>query len=495
MYLTIFGKPRYLGLVVADDGTEFEKGEQLLIESSRGLEVAVVAGAITERQEALYRAIDNRQEGQPSSDAGLQNVAFVRRVEPEDLQNEEENRADEDKALVLARQILQNHDLDMKLVDVEYLNDRKKLFLYFTSEQRVDFRAYVRDLAREFRTRIELRQIGVRDESKVVKGLGTCGKPCCCSYWLQRFMPIGIRMVKEQNLALNPTKISGLCGRLMCCMNFEQENYRELWSSLPAHGSKIKTENGTWILLGVDVAARTCSLKGPVGFVNIPVSMYQKFKETVLAGEEWSNEANGLDEKGRSLVQENEEELPKELAGFVKRCTGCSGCGGDRALSDNISSACENLSRTFAEKMLPKSPRPASGSENAGQGEQQENGAPHRSRRRRKPARRDGVENASDASRPKQPQEREKKDASKPPQQKQRPAQHADGEKGAESGRQQPRRPRPDARPASASGNQAAQEQHRAPSKPNHERRRKARPAPQNGAGANKEQNSQKGTE
>lgn len=285
MYLTIFGKPRYLGLIKAEDENTFVRGERVLIESSRGVEIGVVAGEITEKQEGLYRSIENRQEGESSSDLGLQNVTFLERVGPAELKQEQENRHDEDIALVTSRQVLAKHPLDMKLVDVEYMFDRKKLFLYFTSEQRVDFRAYVRDLAREFRTRIELRQIGVRDESKVVKGIGACGRVCCCSYWLHRFMPIGIKMVKEQNLALNPTKISGLCGRLMCCMCFEQKTYRELWKKLPAPGTKIKTEQGTWVLSGVDIAAKSCVLHGPNGVVSVPVEQYQSFKESLLAGD------------------------------------------------------------------------------------------------------------------------------------------------------------------------------------------------------------------
>lgn len=323
MYLTIFGKPRYLGLIVAENSIRFGKGEQLLVESSRGTEIAVVAGEISERQEALYRAIDNRQEGQSGSDSGLQNVTFLHKAETEDLEREKDNRSEEERVLVAARQVLSHHDLDMKLVDVEYMNDRKKLFLYFTSEQRVDFRAYVRDLAREFRTRIELRQIGVRDESKVVKGIGACGRVCCCSYWLHRFMPIGIKMVKEQNLALNPTKISGLCGRLMCCMSFEQNAYHELWKSLPSHGAKIKTEQGTWILTGVDLATRTCSIHGPEGNVSIPVTMYQQFKETLLAGKPWSNEEHGLDERGQALTAF---EGGAPIVGEERGCLGCDGC-------------------------------------------------------------------------------------------------------------------------------------------------------------------------
>ena len=319
MYLTIFGKPRYLGLVTAEDDILFDKGELLLVESSRGIETAVVAGKITERQEYLYRSIDNRQEGQSGGDSGLQNIAYIRKASESDLSAERENRIEEDGVLVTARQVLSRHDLDMKLVDVEYMIDRRKLFLYFTSEQRVDFRAYVRDLAREFRTRIELRQIGVRDEAKVVKGIGACGRVCCCSYWLQRFMPIGIKMVKEQNLALNPTKISGLCGRLMCCMSYEHENYRELWSYLPSHGSKIRTDQGNWVLTGVDLATDACTVHGPEGNVCVNVQLYQKFKETVQSGAEWKNEDCGCDDRGRII--------DKELFDGIKNGCACAGCG------------------------------------------------------------------------------------------------------------------------------------------------------------------------
>ncbi len=305
MYLTIFGKPRYLGLAVTAEGESLSTGELVLIESSRGVEVAQVAGEISEAQEALYRSIDNRQEGPVSGDLGLQPVIFLEKANLDHMVQEERNRKDEEQALVVSRQILSHHSLDMKLVDVEYLNDRKKLFFYFTSAQRVDFRAYVRDLAREFHTRIELRQIGARDEAKVVRGLGPCGRPCCCSYWLQRFAPIGIRMVKEQNLALNPSKISGLCGRLMCCMNFEQHSYRDLWSNLPSQGSKIRTDQGTYVLLGVDLASRTCQIRGPESAYQIPVELFGTFKEAVLAGKSWSNEDYGLDEKGSPLSQQS----------------------------------------------------------------------------------------------------------------------------------------------------------------------------------------------
>lgn len=344
MYLTIFGKPRYLGLVVEDEaaGEIFYAGDQLLVESSRGLEIAVVAGLITETQESQYRSIDNRQEGQPSSDSGLQNVNFIHRVTAGELAQEEQNRQEEDQVLIRAREILSLHTLDMKLVDVEFLNDRRKLYLYFTSEQRVDFRAYVRDLAREFKTRIELRQIGVRDEAKVVRGLGSCGKPCCCSYWLQRFMPIGIRMVKEQNLALNPSKISGLCGRLMCCMSFEQDNYHELWNVLPAQGSKIKTKDGTYILLGVDISKKLCHVKGPESEIFVPVEEFPRFKETILAGIPWNQ-----DDQNGVKIAERGEMLPP-LNAFKDGV-------GEQSGVNTCDDSCENCRVCLSEKKkLPK---------------------------------------------------------------------------------------------------------------------------------------------
>ncbi len=178
----------------------------------------------------------------------------------------------------------------MKLVDVEYLLDRKNCF-YFTSEQRVDFRSFVRDLAKEFKTRIELRQIGVRDEAKAVKGIAPCGQRCCCSYWLHRFTPICIKMVKEQNLALNPTKISGICGRLMCCMSYEHHMYGNLWKGLPNPGSKIRTENGTFLLEGVELSSESVRIRTPEGKeILVRTSDFPRFKETVTEGRAWDED-------------------------------------------------------------------------------------------------------------------------------------------------------------------------------------------------------------
>ncbi len=268
-----------------------QRGEWILIETTRGVEIGLVGGELSGEQEDRYRSscLEETDEGQPKGgEPTLQNVVFKSRASSEDLGIRSQALDEEQRVLINAREILKGHNLPMKLVDVEYLLDRKKLFFYFTSEQRVDFRAYVRDLAREFKTRIELRQIGVRDEAKSVKGISPCGRECCCSYWLHRFTPICIRMVKEQNLALNPTKISGICGRLMCCMSFEHEMYTQLWKNLPNPGSKVKGPMGSFLLLGIDLKAAGVRVRCPDGKeILVSVTDFEEFRSTVLRGEEW----------------------------------------------------------------------------------------------------------------------------------------------------------------------------------------------------------------
>ncbi|MGB4208533.1 MAG: regulatory iron-sulfur-containing complex subunit RicT [Thermovirgaceae bacterium] len=289
----IIGKPRYLGLLHVEEA-DFEKGKEVVISSARGEEIGVVAGPITREQAETYREelSSNGGDGAPrGGEPAFQDVKYLRPVTPQDERESASLRKEEAQVLAKGRELLKAHDLEMKLVDVEYLPDRKKLFFYFTAEQRVDFRAYVRDLAKEFKTRIELRQIGVRDESKVVKGIAPCGMPCCCSYWLNRFAPICIRMVKEQNLALNPAKISGICGRLMCCLGYEHEIYRELWKNLPSPGSKIKTPSVNYVVSGIDVAARRVRVTSPgTGELLIGVDDFQDFRERVTRGESWEKD-------------------------------------------------------------------------------------------------------------------------------------------------------------------------------------------------------------
>ena len=289
-YLAVYGKPRYLGIIEYD--AEIEKGAIVVAESHRGDEYAVVAGVLTDEQEAEYRRLRSASEhGDGPSKATepvVTDLKFVAAATTEDLDEMDAFRQEEVEILKSAKELLKPHNLDMKLIDVEFLCGKRKLFFYFASEQRVDFRAYVRDLAREFRTRIELRQIGVRDEAKIIRGIGPCGRPCCCSYWLDQFAPICIKMVKEQNLALNPAKISGICGRLMCCMCYEHNVYHEVWANLPNPGAKIKTPNGNVVVSGVELQSNSVRCYVPErGEIKVPVEKFAEFKETVTAGKDW----------------------------------------------------------------------------------------------------------------------------------------------------------------------------------------------------------------
>ena len=291
-YLAVFGKPRFLGILAMPENIHAKKLTPIIVESQRGTEVALLIAPLTAEQEEAYRKIRTASEHTEGALRGgelaVTDLAFVRLGEEnlEEMQNE--LRAEEDGILRKSKELLVPHNLDMKLIDVELFWDRKKLFFYFTSEQRVDFRAFVRDLAREFKTRIELRQIGVRDEAKLVSGLASCGRECCCSYWLNQFSPICIKMVKEQNLALNPTKISGICGRLMCCMCFEHNSYKELWEHLPNPGSKFATPSGNVILLGVNLRKRSarCFVPGK-GEVLVPIEKFSEFKKVLVSGGQW----------------------------------------------------------------------------------------------------------------------------------------------------------------------------------------------------------------
>jgi cell fate regulator YaaT (PSP1 superfamily) len=208
--------------------TELKSGDFCIVETSRGLEFgAVVTGP---------KAVAESDILQP-----LRQV--VRRADEEDCQKILENRQKEEEAFNAALQKIEEHDLDMKLVDVEYTFDRSKIIFYFTSDGRVDFRELVKSLAAIFKTRIELRQIGVRDEAKMIGGLGPCGRVLCCHTFLGEFEPVSIRMAKDQNLSLNPAKISGACGRLMCCLRYESDTYE----SSQADGREralLRSENG-----------------------------------------------------------------------------------------------------------------------------------------------------------------------------------------------------------------------------------------------------------
>jgi cell fate regulator YaaT (PSP1 superfamily) len=208
---------------------EVRRGSYAIVETARGVECGRVVLA--------PREIEDSQVVQP-----LRPV--IRAAGEADIAHEKENQIKEKEAYRICRQKIRDHNLEMKLVQAEYTFDNKKMLFYFTADGRVDFRELVKDLASVFKTRIELRQIGVRDETKMLGGIGTCGRPLCCSTYLSDFAPVSIRMAKEQNLSLNPAKISGVCGRLMCCLKNEEETYEYLNRKLPGVGDVVQTPDG-----------------------------------------------------------------------------------------------------------------------------------------------------------------------------------------------------------------------------------------------------------
>lgn len=208
---------------------DVKRGNQVIVETARGIEFGnVVTGP---------KVVPDDQIMQP-----LKTV--IRIATEEDRRTEEKNREKEKEAFQICLEKIRKHGLEMKLINAEYTFDNNKVLFYFTADGRIDFRELVKDLAAVFRTRIELRQIGVRDETKIRGGIGVCGRPLCCHTYLSEFAPVSIKMAKEQNLSLNPTKISGVCGRLMCCLTNEQETYEELNSHLPSVGDTVTTVEG-----------------------------------------------------------------------------------------------------------------------------------------------------------------------------------------------------------------------------------------------------------
>mgnify|MGYP000809174646 CR=1 FL=1 len=204
-------------------------GDHVIVETARGIEFGEVVLGV--------REVDEKKVIQP-----LKSV--IRMATKNDEELERKNKEKEHEAFQICQEKIRKHELQMKLIDAEYTFDNNKLLFYFTADGRIDFRELVKDLASVFKTRIELRQIGVRDEAKIMGGIGVCGRPLCCATYMPEFVPVSIKMAKEQNLSLNPTKISGVCGRLMCCLKNEEEAYEELNSRLPHIGSHVKTAEG-----------------------------------------------------------------------------------------------------------------------------------------------------------------------------------------------------------------------------------------------------------
>ena len=239
-------------------GLDVKMDDPVVVETVRGVEMGECA-------RAPYEV--------PDEDIVPPLRKVVRIATDEDITQVEQNRENERKAYDICQEKIAHHKLEMKLVDVEYAFDCSKIVFYFTANGRVDFRALVKDLAAVFKTRIELRQIGVRDEAKMLGGLGPCGRPICCGTFLGDFQPVSIKMAKEQNLSLNPTKISGLCGRLMCCLKYEQDNYEEARKRMPRVGKDVITPDGRGHVIDINVLRETVCVRFQDGD-NVEVKEY-----------------------------------------------------------------------------------------------------------------------------------------------------------------------------------------------------------------------------
>lgn len=225
---------------------DIKKGDRVIVETSRGVEIGTAVSGIREIDEAEMHTT-------------LKGV--TRPANERDLARDSENKRRQAEAFEICRKKIEAHKLDMKLVEVEYTFDGSKILFYFTADGRVDFRELVKDLANVFRTRIELRQIGVRDEAKSMGSIGVCGRSLCCSAWLDDFVSVSIKMAKEQGLSLNPSKISGACGRLMCCLKYEQDTYEELMRRMPRTEQKVKTPDGAGTVVSVNLLKGTVSVE------------------------------------------------------------------------------------------------------------------------------------------------------------------------------------------------------------------------------------------
>jgi len=225
---------------------DIKQGDNVIVETARGVEFGrVVSGVKEVAEEDVIQPLKS----------------VIRIATEQDQKVVNKNKQKEKEAFKICLEKIRKHGLEMKLIDVEYTFDGNKILFYFTADGRVDFRELVKDLATIFKTRIELRQIGVRDEAKMLGGLGPCGRPMCCSSFLGDFASVSIKMAKEQNLSLNPTKISGICGRLMCCLNYEQSTYEDIRKRMPKVGSIVKTSEGTGEVFSNNIVKESVKVK------------------------------------------------------------------------------------------------------------------------------------------------------------------------------------------------------------------------------------------
>ena len=276
-----------------------EEGDHVIVETARGVEYGTVM--IAPKELPPEKVI------QPLK-------PVIRVATPEDEKIEEKNHRKEKEAFKICIEKIQKHKMEMKLVDAEYTFDNNKLLFYFTADGRIDFRELVKDLASVFRTRIELRQIGVRDETKILGGIGICGRPLCCNTFLSEFAPVSIKMAKAQNLSLNPSKISGVCGRLMCCLKNEEETYEYLNSRLPNTGDYVTTDDRLrGEVHSVNVLRQTVKVLVEIDDekeireyrVNQLKFKPKRKKEHLKLSAEEMKELSALEDKGKSRIEDN----------------------------------------------------------------------------------------------------------------------------------------------------------------------------------------------
>ena len=363
-------------------GRIYRKDEEVIVETARGMEFGLITMTET--------AVPEEQIVKP-----LRKV--LRSADAKDRARYEENKAKREQALVQCQEKVDARGLDMKLVDVEYTFDRSKIIFYFTADGRVDFRDLVKDLASVFKTRIELRQIGVRDEAKLMGGIGNCGRGLCCREWMPDFQPVSIKMAKTQNLSLNPTKISGMCGRLMCCLKFENDIYQELGKGMPGIGERIETPEGLAVVMDVNILIDKIKCRLIQTETNAEGEEYEKLDSEVLVyGKE---DITRLDKRrGKGL-----QHPPKKSAPNGNKKKAAESAEGDEAGKDGKDRERARRSRpprrredshAAGEAKQESQTGSQAGREQAAGNEGGKGDAPHRKRRRHRNRRRKPQEGA-----------------------------------------------------------------------------------------------------
>lgn len=278
-----FGQAGHIYYFSGQENMEYEYNERVLVETKQSKQLGYVAIADVQRS-----AKDLPDELSP----------IIRKATAKDLERDQKNQEDAKEAFQIAKEKVFKHQLEMKVIKAEYTFDRNKIIFCFTADGRIDFRELVKDLAQVLKTRIELRQVGVRDEAKILGGIGPCGRMLCCTTFLGDFIPVSIKMAKDQNLSLNPTKISGLCGRLMCCLKYENDTYEQAKRELPDYGAEVVTPDGKGKVVGLNLLSRVVKVK--LFKREVPLEYdEEELKAAALKAETVGKEAAGSEKKTR----------------------------------------------------------------------------------------------------------------------------------------------------------------------------------------------------